>query len=178
MKIYGKKNIRDIMKVNRTFCIRLSLAVAILVWCLLIFFMSAETADLSGDRSEGISRRIINAFVEIFKLEAEDKEASIQFFEHLLRKAAHVFAYFVLSFLSLMLAFTYECKEYVRILSSSVFCLIYAQSDEIHQIFVPGRAGSMKDVLIDMSGVLISVLLVYLIKAIITLRKRKKDPEK
>ena len=161
------------MKLSKTFYIRSVLMIAIFLWCLLIFFMSAETADVSGDRSEGISRRIINAVVSLLRLEADDKEAAIQFFEHLLRKGAHVFAYFILSILSLMLAFTYKCKEYVRILSSSVFCFIYAQSDEIHQIFVPGRAGSMKDVIIDMTGVLIAVLLVYSIKTIIALKKNK-----
>ena len=175
MKLCGRMSTRNIMKMNKTFYMRLFLIVAILAWCALIFIMSGETADVSGERSEGLSRKIINAVVSLLGLGNDDKEAAVQFFEHILRKMAHVFAYFVLAILSLLLAFTYKCKEYVRVLSVSVFCFIYAQSDEIHQIFVPGRAGSMTDVLIDMSGVFAGVLLVYLVVFLSSLKKKKTE---
>ena len=38
--------------------------------------------------------------------------------------------------------------------------LLYAVSDEIHQVFVPGRAGQLRDILIDTAGVLIGTCLV------------------
>jgi len=37
--------------------------------------------------------------------------------------------------------------------------LIYAISDEVHQLFVPGRVASIKDVLIDLFGVLLALLI-------------------
>ena len=37
---------------------------------------------------------------------------------------------------------------------------IYAATDEIHQLFVPGRSGQVRDVLIDSCGVFIGVMVV------------------
>ena len=48
-----------------------------------------------------------------------------------------------------------------------VFCFLYACSDEIHQLFVPGRSGMFTDVLIDtggaVTGMLVSMLLMFII---------------
>ena len=40
--------------------------------------------------------------------------------------------------------------------------VLYAASDEFHQLFVPGRAGRVSDVLIDSSGVLLGIAIVSL----------------
>ena len=37
--------------------------------------------------------------------------------------------------------------------------LVYAISDEVHQIFVPGRFSDIKDVLIDLIGILFAILI-------------------
>jgi hypothetical protein len=50
-------------------------------------------------------------------------------------------------------------KTILLILSIS---LIYALSDELHQLFVPGRLASLKDVLTDLGGSLFSVLFLKL----------------
>ena len=42
---------------------------------------------------------------------------------------------------------------------SFLFSVIYASSDEFHQIFVPGRDGNIIDVLIDSSGALVGILI-------------------
>jgi VanZ family protein len=36
---------------------------------------------------------------------------------------------------------------------------VYAISDEIHQLFVPGRFSSIKDVLVDLMGILLAILI-------------------
>ena len=45
-----------------------------------------------------------------------------------------------------------------RYLFAACISVLFAISDEIHQLFVPGRAGSAVDVLIDSVGVGIGVL--------------------
>jgi VanZ family protein len=35
---------------------------------------------------------------------------------------------------------------------SLAICIIYAVSDELHQLFVPGRGCQLKDVIIDTAG--------------------------
>jgi VanZ family protein len=37
--------------------------------------------------------------------------------------------------------------------------VLYAVSDEIHQLFVPGRAGQIRDVLIDACGVFVGIII-------------------
>lgn len=41
-----------------------------------------------------------------------------------------------------------------------IYSLIYAFTDEIHQLFIPGRTGKLRDVGIDFSGMAISALLI------------------
>ena len=54
---------------------------------------------------------------------------------------------------------------------TSVFCLVYAITDEIHQIFVPGRAGMVRDVIIDLFGAMIGAGVFLLIRYLCKRRK-------
>jgi VanZ family protein len=44
-----------------------------------------------------------------------------------------------------------------------LFGTLYAATDEIHQLFVPGRYGKFHDVLIDSAGVAVGILICYFI---------------
>jgi len=80
--------------------------------------------------------------------------------EHLVRKAAHVFEYLVLGGLFLSGFFTAS-----RPLRSGFLALVagflYAASDEIHQIFIPGRTASPFDVALDTLAVLAGIVLCF-----------------
>jgi VanZ family protein len=69
----------------------------------------------------------------------------------LLRKIAHVAEYAVLGAL-LMRAVGSD-------LPAAAIGIAYAATDEVHQVFVPGRHGAVLDVLVDAVGVLIGVYL-------------------
>lgn len=75
--------------------------------------------------------------------------------EFLVRKCIHVFTYSVLAMLSAWSAFFWWPRQTVRKLwwGAGLFSLMYAVSDEIHQRFVPGRSGEVRDVLIDTLGI-------------------------
>ena len=49
---------------------------------------------------------------------------------------------------------------------------MYAISDEVHQLFVPGRSGQATDVLIDFSGSLAAILI---LSSVLYLIRRKKQ---
>jgi VanZ family protein len=68
-----------------------------------------------------------------------------------LRKAAHAAEFAVLG---LLLA-----RAIGRELPALLAGIAYAVSDEVHQAFVPGRLGSVWDVLLDSVGVALGVLL-------------------
>jgi len=51
-------------------------------------------------------------------------------------------------------------------------CGLYALSDEIHQIFVPGRAFEIRDLVLDSVGILIGLFLYWLVRRWIKRREK------
>ena len=49
------------------------------------------------------------------------------------------------------------------LIKSFIFTVLYACSDDFHQLFIPGRAGQIRDVCIDSTGALIMLLIIYFI---------------
>ena len=87
----------------------------------------------------------------IFVLSAQpDLSTGLGTWDLVLRKLAHLTEYAILGALLL------------RAVGARVPALVagvaYAVGDEIHQTFVPGRQGSVLDVLIDSAGVVIGIL--------------------
>ena len=62
----------------------------------------------------------------------------------------HMLEYFVLSFLLFRAFKGYNVKN--AFLLSILFSTFYGVTDEIHQLFVPGRAFEIKDLFIDFLG--------------------------
>ncbi len=149
-------------KVNRTFVRRVVYGCLCILWCVLIFAMSHESAPVSAERSSGLTRQIVKLFVSVFGGDIEDIQL-LDNIEFLLRKGAHMFLYFVLAVLSFLFVETFSFRRVSECILSLSFCLLYSMSDEIHQLFIEGRSGSVKDVLIDMTGAVIGVLFISLL---------------
>ena len=79
----------------------------------------------------------------------------------ILRKAAHITEYFILTFL-LYRAFkgSFNFSSFYLSLWTFSLSFLYAVSDEIHQAFVPTRDPSAKDVFIDTIGIIAFYLLI------------------
>lgn len=81
--------------------------------------------------------------------------------EATLRKAAHLVEYAILTFLIwrlFFLRFKFSMlKSLVWTLSIS---LIYSIGDELHQVFVDDRAGNFFDILVDLLGVFMGIILI------------------
>jgi VanZ family protein len=73
-----------------------------------------------------------------------------------LRKAAHAAEFAVLGFLLL--------RAVGREIAALLLGIAYALTDELHQHFVPGRQGSVLDVLLDSVGVALGVFLLRRIR--------------
>jgi len=80
--------------------------------------------------------------------------------EDVVRKGAHFFEYLVLGCL-LFMGFLDQSKSGRSILLVFTAGILFAVSDEIHQLFVPGRTMRPFDVLIDMAGIGVAVGLLY-----------------
>lgn len=116
--------------------------ILIAIWMLVIFLMSSEIAGTSSARSDEIVRTIQSIGVN----------APADLLTFLVRKAAHISAYFVLGILLFNLLKEYGLVVKKVIFISIAIAMLYACTDELHQMFVPGRSGEVRDVLIDTAG--------------------------
>lgn len=84
------------------------------------------------------------------------------------RKFAHMFEYAVLAILyyrTLLLRAGLIAQKHSNHSAANLallMAIVYALSDEWHQSFVPGRSATFSDVLVDASGALIGLLLIWL----------------
>lgn len=133
----------------------------VLVWYGIIWRFSAQTAAVSGGLSGRLLHRALEALSPAFAAAPPDAQVlaveTLSFFE---RKCAHMFLYFVLALLvyaALRLGWTA-----VRTAGSLGLCAMLAALDELHQTFVPGRSGEVRDVLVDLGGAAIALTLLAL----------------
>ena len=94
------------------------------------------------------------------------QDTSITYAGRLMRKSAHFIAYLILGFL-VSHAMQNEASTgsvWKRRGASLLFCVVYAISDEFHQLFVPGRGPLVKDVLIDGSGAALGIMLYFAVR--------------
>ena len=87
------------------------------------------------------------------------------------RKCAHFTEYMVLGILATH-AFDFEGRRtFDVLLPTAVFLLLVPSIDETIQLFVPGRAGMITDVMIDACGATTGVVLRYLVRSLISPKK-------
>lgn len=129
--------------------------ILVLIWMIIIFIMSSFNAEDSANQSNFI----LNIISNIFNIE------NVKLLSLIIRKLAHFTEYLILGTLVINMFTKNNAKK--TYLLSILLCIIYAISDEIHQIFTPGRACQIKDILIDSVG---SITGIYLFKL---LKKRK-----
>lgn len=78
---------------------------------------------------------------------------------HFIRKNAHFFIYLILGVLVKYALNSTGISGFKSIVISLLICVAYAFTDEIHQLFVPGRGGQLSDVGIDSCGAGLGILL-------------------
>ncbi|MDV2684352.1 VanZ family protein [Alkalihalophilus lindianensis] len=140
--------------------------VCVLLWMALIFYLSHQPATESAELSSGIMERIV-AVVEIVVPTIHQHLDTVHL---IIRKGAHFFAYFILGILVIHALRGGRLTGYRRVLLALSICVLYAISDEVHQLFIPGRSGEVTDVLIDSAGASGGIGLYLLAKTI----KRKR----
>ncbi len=87
------------------------------------------------------------------------------------RKCAHFTEYMVLGILATH-AFDFEGRRtFDVLLPTAVFLLLIPSIDETIQLFVPGRAGMITDVMIDCCGAATGVVLRYLLRWLMCAKK-------
>jgi VanZ family protein len=126
---------------------------AVVLWLVLIFILSAQPVHKSNGLSKGIAERIVKIIEKI----SPDRDINIGRFNHYLRKTAHFLSYMILGILVMNVLKVLGVKGGKRIVIALVLCVLYAISDEFHQLFVPGRGAQVKDVVIDTVGAIVGI---------------------
>ena len=127
----------------------------------MIFFMSAKDATESGSMSKWLVNTSFGRMLIRLLPRLTDRGDEID-----LRKYAHMAEYALLAVPSVLFFRELLLEKHVPVRASFcslVFCFVYACSDEYHQTFVPGRAGAMIDVAVDLVGVSLGLALVLLV---------------
>ena len=146
--------------------IRYASTALVLVIMIAIFIFSSRQQEQSESLSFPIGDAMWDSGFFEFDLfdpiresyEAEN-EPFILFVQRLVRKLAHVFIFTVLAlFIRICLESWFSGKKHL-LLYSFLIGAVYAISDEVHQLFVSGRSGSIQDILLDCGGVLLGVLI-------------------
>lgn len=126
-----------------------------------IFMLSADDNNESNKKSDGL---IIKACKILVRKDLSEKEqqAYIDKYVTFVRKSAHFTIYLLLGLSIISLIKEYRQIDIKSLIIALIISVLYAVSDEIHQILVPGRSGEIRDVLIDSIGSLTGIYLYYL----------------
>ncbi len=149
-------------------------------WMGVIFTFSAQSASESREMSGGIVRLVQNVFYSEWESVPEaEYESHMHALSYFIRKAAHFFEFLILGFLVAGFFFTFRKSTLFTFLAPLLFGIVYAVSDEIHQLFSEARAMQFFDVLIDSSGVFFGVLIaVGILFYIMTQKEQTKMTQK
>ena len=141
--------------------------IVVVLWMGVIFFFSSQPADDSKELSTGVTEVILSVVEAV----APHSDFFMENLHHFVRKNAHFLIYFILGMLVLRALRLSEIRGKKGIVLALTICIVYAISDELHQLFVPGRGAQVKDVIIDSTGALVGIIVYSSLRGIG--RKRK-----
>ncbi len=135
---------------------------------LAIFCFSAQDGEDSNLLSDGFLASLIGRVLEALLPRLTEKGMDFD-----IRKYAHMTEFCALGVCSFL--YVSERRRWAPDLHAALlalgFSLLYAGTDELHQLFVPDRACRFADVLVDGAGILAGVTLARLIQYLHERRK-------
>ena len=136
--------------------------IVLILWMIVIFSFSSADANKSTGTSDKVITTMIEIKDKITNNEApnNEKEIIVKNSSFYIRKLAHITEYLILGFLMFNLLNQYSVTNIYYAIGLSI---LYSCTDEFHQLFISGRSGSIRDILIDSIGILIGTYLYKLL---------------
>ena len=159
--------------------LRIILIVLIVGWMFTIFDFSADDGEDSQSLSDKITIKVVHmikpSYNSMPKQEQKDLFNRVSF---IVRKIGHLGEYGILGLLVTGLLLTFDKIRAIKlkwiVLIATLWCTVYAVTDEVHQLFVHGRSAKIGDVFVDMfGGFLAAVILVAIWNKIIKNKEAK-----
>lgn len=119
----------------------------------LIFYFSHQQGTASSKLSSSITTIVFDICRILFPFWMID----FHLLHSVIRKSAHFTIYFILG-VTLIRACTFYFPPIKRSIYAFLIACFYAITDEVHQLFVPGRSGEIGDVLIDSIGACLGIV--------------------
>lgn len=158
---------RDVLRGLFLFLLILDMAV--------IFWFSSQTGEQSADVGNSLTVSLLNIFYCGFNsLQPAARQQAIESAAEVIRMLAHFGVFFLMGIFVCAFYNTYDINKKKLYSHTFLFCLAYAITDEIHQLFVPGRAFEIIDIITDALGVLAGIAAFILINKLIKYYRRKR----
>lgn len=149
-----------------------------IIWTIVIFMFSSRNGNESTSDSSRLGMEICRIFVDGFENMASKEQFDLaKRIDYPVRKAAHATEYAILGIF--IFGSIYNGKKSCGNTDERKAGIIkyafpawtagtfYAVTDEIHQLFVPGRSGKALDVCIDSAGVFSGILFFLIVLMIV-----------
>lgn len=137
--------------------------VVLVVWMAFIWLHSLMDAD-SSLKESGFVVELLSPLFRALGIDDTHEQT------HIVRKTAHFLEYLVLGILACRASRPHRAFSVVAI---AIIVLAVPSIDEAIQLMVPGRAGTVFDVLLDISGACTGILIFVFVHQIL---KRKNTP--
>lgn len=136
----------------------------LIIWMVIIFMFSNQNAKTSQATSDKIASDIVDTVEIVSKKDIPDsnKKKFISDTRFIIRKTAHFTLYLILGVLAHLVFSSYNVSK--PVIYSVIFCLLYACSDEFHQIFSDGRTAKLMDIFIDTCGGIVGNIIINKLK--------------
>ncbi len=180
MENYTDKIMSETMKRSRAVKWSSIAGVLAVVWMCVIFSFSAQTKEESSVVSEGLSYRMVSTTGLLFRLHIDEEQIReiAGAIERSVRKCAHMAEFAILGWLLYGWLCGRQLTRLRRACVAAGLAILYACSDEIHQLFVKGRSGKISDVAIDSMGVVLGMVFLLLAERFFKWRRRRRQHRK
>ena len=148
-----------------------------LIQMVFIFGMSAQQGDQSGELSNKVCKVICYVFVDGYsEMDYWTQQQYIERLSYPVRKGAHMTEYAVLGVFLMETTYSFRFDKlrkkkgkrrkgfFGQLFWSFNIGALYACADEYHQLYVVNRAGQAQDVLFDIAGLCVGLMVAYLIQ--------------
>lgn len=121
----------------------------------LLFYQSHKPIG----KSNNLSIKISETFIKLLNLDMD-----LNRMNYIVRKSAHFLSYMFIGFILLNIYKPNLKDRKIGYIKVFIISLILASFDEFHQLFVDGRYGSVRDIIIDIFGSIFAMIIYTLIK--------------
>lgn len=120
--------------------------------CMVFIFINSSKSGVQSHKQSGVIEEVVEKVVPD-KVQISLKDSKLfKSIDYTVRKSAHMIEFFMLAIAVSTLLFTLGIRGKKAVVYILFTILMYAVLDEFHQLYVPGRTSTVKDVLIDFLG--------------------------